>query len=167
MTRMPMLLRTVVALAVSTLTAAGAAHADSFLRHGDGWQTYINTRYGTRLDFPADLFAPGIPPENGDGLQFRSPNASFEVYAFQNMEGDTAQTLRERLLGREGYTNVTYSPSGYNWFVLSGVRGHAIFYEKYLFRDAIVHAFGMEYPGDSKARYAPILERMEDSFRAE
>ena len=161
------LLRAVFALATCGLASIGIAHADTFLPLGDGWQTYVNSRYGTRLDFPVDLFAPGLPPENGDGLQFRSPDATFEVYAFQNVEGDTAQTLKERLAGREGYTTVTYSPSGYNWLVLSGIRGDAIFYEKYLFREAMVHAFGMEFPGVSKPLYAPILERMEDSFRAE
>jgi len=50
--------------------------------------------------------------------------------------------------------------------VLSGFRGDMIFYEKYLFRGGIVVAFGMEFPGARKPFYAPIVERIEDSFRA-
>jgi hypothetical protein len=143
------------------------AAADQFIAAGDGWQTYINDRYGTRLDFPATVFSPGPPPENGDGQQFSSPDAVLEVYAFQNLNGESAASLERRLSGGEGYTNVTYSPAGQDWLVLSGFRGDTIFYEKYLFRGAVVHAFGMEFPSAAKPYYAPIVERIEDSFRGE
>lgn len=146
---------------------AGAALADSFIRLGDGWQTYINARYGTQLDYPADVFAPGIPPENGDGLQFRSPDATLEVFAFQNIDHDLPATLKRRLVGGAGYANVTYSPQGENWLVLSGLRGETVFYEKYLFRGSVVHAFGLEFTESAKPRYSPIVERMENSFKAE
>ena len=75
-------------------------------------------------------------------------------------------SLKRRLVGADGYTDVTYSPSGSNWLVLSGYRGNNIFYEKYVFRDDTVHGFGVEFPAAEKPRYSPIIERMEDSFRA-
>jgi hypothetical protein len=50
--------------------------------------------------------------------------------------------------------------------VLSGFRGDRIFYEKYFFRGENVHAFGIEFPAERKPFYAPIIERMENSFRA-
>ena len=68
--------------------------------------------------------------------------------------------------GGQGYTEVTYSPSGDNWLVMSGIRGDSIFYEKYFFRGDVVHAFGMEFPSAAKPRYAPIVERIENSFGA-
>lgn len=143
-----------------------ARAADTFAPAGNGWETYVNERFGTSLVFPADVFTPDEPPENGDGRRFVAPDATLEIYAWENLDGETAATLKQRLVGGEGYTEVTYSPSGANWLVLSGYRGDSIFYEKYFFRADAVHGFGMEFPAAEKPFYAPIIERIEDSFRA-
>ena len=153
--------------ALALFSGTDKARADSFIQLSDGWATYVNSRYGTRLDFPAGTFVPGALPENGDGLRFQAADAMLEVFAFQNIEMENATTLERRLLGGEGYRNVTYSPAGDNWLVISGFRGDTIFYEKYLFRGSVVHAFGIEFPSAAKPRYAPIVERIEDSFHVE
>ena len=144
----------------------GSALADQFEPIGGGWEVYVNDRYGTSLAFPADIFTPAEPPENGDGRRFHSDDATLEVYAWQNVDNESANSLKRRLVGTEGYTEVTYSPSGSSWLVLSGYRGDNIFYEKYFFRGGEVHGFGMEFPADEKPFYAPMVERIEDSFRA-
>ena len=145
---------------------AVSARADQFRDVGGGWQSYVNDRFGTSLIFPADLFTPGEAPTNGDGRRFLASDATLEVYAWNNVDGETAGSLKRRLIGSEGYENVTYSPSGSNWLVLSGYRGDNIFYEKYFFRGEAVHGFGIEFPESAKPRYAPVVERIEDSFRA-
>jgi hypothetical protein len=148
------------------LAAAETAQADQFKPAGGGWQTYLNERFGTRLDFPPDVFVPGEAAENGAGRRFAAADATLEVYSFENIERETPASLKRRLVGSEGYTDVTYSPASDSWLVLSGFRGPIIFYEKYFFRGGVVSGFGMEFPADEKPRYAPIIERMEDSFRA-
>ena len=139
---------------------------DAFLAGGDGQVTYVNERFGTSLAFPADVFEPEPPPQNGDGRRFTAADAALEVYAWENLDSETAISLKNRLVGSQGYTDVTYSPSGPNWLVLSGFRGDNIFYEKYFFRDDVIHGFGMEFPASAKPRYAPIVESVEDSFKA-
>ena len=146
--------------------SASAQESDAFVESADGWQTYANGRFGMRLEFPADVFAAEAPPENGDGRTFRSSDATLQVFAFQNSDGDDPASLKQELVGAEGYDNVTYSPTGGDWLVLSGFRGDAIFYEKYFFRSGVISAFGMEFPQERKPFYAPIVERIEDSFRA-
>jgi len=146
--------------------AAVDASASQFRPAHGGWQTYVNERFGTRLDFPPDLFVPGDAPDNGAGQRFAAADAALEVYSFENIDGETPASLKRRLVGSEGYTDVTYSPGGDSWLVLSGFRGPIIFYEKYFFRGGVVSGFGMEFPASEKPRYAPIIERMEDSFRA-
>lgn len=138
---------------------------DTFIPAAGDWETYVNGRYGFRLDFPTDVFTPADPPENGDGRTFISPDATLQAFAFEEAEGATPATLKRELIGGEGYGDVTYSPSGANWLVLSGFRGDMIFYEKYFFGD-VISAFGMEFPASRKPFYAPIIERIEDSFRA-
>jgi hypothetical protein len=155
-----------VALAVVFALVASAALADQFLPTSDGWKTYINDRFGMSFDFPADVFAPQPPPENGDGRAFRSESATLQIVAFHNIDDQTPGALKRELLGGDGYEDVTYSPTGQTWFVLSGFRGDRIFYEKYLFSGGVVSVFGIEFPEDEKPYYAPIIERIEDSFDA-
>jgi hypothetical protein len=147
-----------------TILVPASAAADRFEDVGGGWQAYENERFGTRLVYPSD-FSPAEAPENGDGRRFQSQDATLEVYAWQNVEGESAGTLKARLVGSEGYHDVTYSPSGRNWLVISGFRGDNIFYEKYFFRGDTIHGFGMEFPRSEKPYYAPIVEEIEDSFR--
>ena len=64
----------------------GAAQADQFIPLADGWQTYVNDRYGMRFDYPADVFKPDAPPENGDGETFTAEDSTLEIYALRNTE---------------------------------------------------------------------------------
>ena len=153
-------------LAAFPATSGSAQESDTFIQRANGWQTYENGRFGMRLEFPAEVFSAEAPPENGDGRTFRSSDATLQVFAFQNADGDDPASLKQELVGAEGYDNVTYGPTGSDWLVLSGFRGDAIFYEKYFFRGGAISAFGMEFPQDRKPFYAPIVERIEDSFRA-
>ena len=156
----------VMAAAFLVLQAgADGARADQFLPAQGGWQTYVNERFGTRLDFPPDIFVPGETAEHGAGRRFAAADATLEIYSFENIERETPASLKRRLVGSDGYTDVTYSPAGDSWLVLSGFRGPIIFYEKYFFARGVISGFGMEFPADEKPRYAPIIERMEDSFR--
>jgi hypothetical protein len=155
-----------ISLGIGLVSALPAAAEDQFLSAGGGWQTYVNERFGTSFAFPADVFTPSSPPEKGDGRRFTSPDATLEIYAWENLDDETAATLKARLVGSEGYGEVTYSPAGSGWLVISGYRGDNIFYEKYFFRGEVIHGFGMEFPAEAKPTYAPIVERIEDSFRA-
>ena len=156
-----------LAMAGGPLLAPSAAEAaDRFIAHPDGWQTYVNDRFGMRFDYPGGIFAAAPPPENGDGRTFTSGDATLQIFAFHNTGDEDAGSLKARLIGSQGYENVTYSPSGGSWLVLSGFRGDDIFYEKYLFAGGVISAFGMEFPAARKPYYAPIVERIEDSFRA-
>jgi hypothetical protein len=51
--------------------------------------------------------------------------------------------------------------------VISGYRSDDIYYEKVMFScgGGVVNVFAISYPTDKRARYDPIVEQMEDSFR--
>jgi hypothetical protein len=156
----------VPALALIACCLSTEALADQFLPSSGGWQTYINDRFGVSFEFPADIFEPQAAPDNGDGRSFRSDSATLQIVAFHNIDDQSLAEFRRELLAGDGYEEVTYNPSGETWFVLSGFRGDNIFYEKYLFNDDVVSVFGIEFPTDEKPYYAPIIERIEDSFEA-
>jgi hypothetical protein len=153
-------------LAIVLCVTVKPALADRYVPLGDGWQTYINERYDMRFDYPADVFTPEAAPANGDGQSFAGKEVSLQIFAFHNHDQKTPATLKKQLAGKEGYEKITYSPSGDTWLVMSGFRGSRIFYEKYFFKAGVISAFGIEFPAGEKPRYAPIIERIEDSFRA-
>jgi hypothetical protein len=153
------------ALALFAALAPAVACADSFLARGQGWMTYVNDRFGMKIDYLARVFAPENPPDNGDGRTFTSKDARVEIYASQNVDRDTPASFRARMEETEGYEDVTYSPSGDTWLVVSGFRGETIYYEKYVFRGGLIFAFGVDFPKKRKPFYSPIVERMENSFR--
>jgi len=155
-----------IGLAGVALPLPGVARADQIIRIGQGWQTYINSRFGMRFDYPSDVFQALQPPQNGDGQSFATTDASLQIFATHNTLDETPGSMKRDMVGMEAYEHVTYSPSGRTWLVLSGYRGDRIFYEKYFFNDGVIFAFALEFPTERKPYYAPIIERIEDSFRA-
>ena len=75
-------------LMIALWIAGSPAVADQLIPRGDGWQTYINDRFGMQFDIPGD-FQPAAPPENGDGRSFDKGDASIYIFARDNTEGDT------------------------------------------------------------------------------
>ena len=163
-----LLLAAALAAGASTPIAAqtGGTGQDLFMQAEGDWQTSVNGRYGMQVSYPASLFKPSDSPDGGDGRGFVAENAQLEVFGWRNTAGETPGRLKDRLIGTEGYENVTYSPVGNSWLVVSGYRGDKVFYEKYIFRGDTVQAFGMEYPESVRATYDPILEGVEDSFQS-
>ena len=147
------------------LGLVGPAYADAFEPRSDGWLGYSGDR-GTQLAFPPDIFSPGVSQKTESGRSFVAEDAKLEVLAWPNVNGWSVGSLKQELLQKAEYDEVTYSPSGSNWLVMSGFRGDNIFYEKYLFRGGMLHAFSIEFPASAKPFYAPIIEHMEDTFRA-
>jgi hypothetical protein len=130
------------------------------------WKLYLNARYGTAAEYPAERFHPGHPPENGDGQSFAAKDgAKLAIFAGFNINDDTPATYEAFLRnGSSDYDAVTLRASGSNWLVLSGYRGASIFYEKYFFTKGkdvdVIHAFVMTYGRDAKAVYDPIVARI-------
>jgi hypothetical protein len=173
MHRLPKSARTALVSAALALAAwfgvicpAPVALADQFIPIGGGWKTCINDRFGMRLDYPADVFAPGPPPRNADGQAFASPDASLQIFATHNVLNETPISMKRDMVGMKDYENVTCSPSGNTWLVLSGYRDDTILCEKYFFTDGVISGFAIEFPAANKPFYAPIVERTENSFRA-
>jgi hypothetical protein len=132
----------------------------------EAWKLYLNARYGTAAEYPADRFRPERPPENGDGQSFMAKDgAKLAIFASLNVDGDTPATYEAFLRGASSdYDEVTLRASGSNWLVLSGYRGGSIFYERYIFvkrKDVdTIHGFVITYGRDAKAVYDPIAARI-------
>ncbi len=132
-----------------------------------GWQTYVNERFGTHIDYPADMFKAMPPSENGDGRAFKAVDGT-QFYVFGQFNYDDskgpAMAARDKEFG--SYDRVTYEKSGTDWYVLSGYKGSDIFYRRAAIDAAngIVHVFEITYPASAKDAMNPIVTRMSKSF---
>jgi hypothetical protein len=132
----------------------------------EAWKLYLNARFGTAAEYPAERFHPGPPPDNGDGQRFTAADgAELAIFASYNSNDDTPATYEASLRSDSSdYSDVTYRAAGGNWLVLSGNRGASIFYEKHIFtrrKDAdLIHGFVITYGRDAKAVYDPIAARI-------
>lgn len=152
-------------IVLMTLGLADEARADRFEPQSDRWILYVDDR-GTLLALPSDVFSPGVSEKTASGRTFISEDGKLEVRAWPNGNGWSAKTLKQELLRKPEYQEVTYSPSGTDWLVLSGFRDDdTIYYEKYIFRGGMLHAFAIEFPVEAEPFYAPIIEHMENTFR--
>lgn len=135
------------------------------------WTRYVNPRFGTVIDYPADLFVAEPPPENGDGLSFKSVDeaAGFIVFGQMNALDRTVGEMMADDLASGSYGQVTYERSGVDWYVLSGYRDGRVYYRKVIVPAGgdTLHVFEIDYPPAQKAAYDTITARMAKSLKAE
>jgi hypothetical protein len=155
------------ALVLALCCGSGGVHAQP----ASGWSEHRNDKYGFSLMYPGQVFKSERTAEAGDGRVFvnEDQDARLLVGALINKSGFTLAAYQD-YVARESYGKfkVTYRPRGESWFVLSGEGEGKIFYEKVMFSCSgrLISSFAMIYPIDKRATFDPIVERIEDTFRA-
>jgi hypothetical protein len=147
-------------LASMAILVAASAGAET-------WRTYHNTRFGTTAEVPAS-WKMGPPPENNDGRAFSSPDgrAAIIISGIFSVLSDKEEVAIHLGPG-EGET-ITYKKQGSNWIVVSGIKGHKIFYRKSILscRDTIWNDVSIEYyPAAEKEKYDPLVAHVAASLR--
>lgn len=81
--------------------------------------------------------------------------ASLICSGINNIDNDTPKSFvaDEKATTGPG-CKITYSKTGKNWAVLSGVKGDKVFYERRLFgKDGVIRTVWIKYPSSLKAKY--------------
>jgi hypothetical protein len=137
----------------------------------DYYRTYVNSRFGTVVQYPASFLEPRPEADNGDGRRFVSKNEAIEltVYAFNNTLSRSVKGEMSRAISdwKADGARLTYQKSGTDWYTLSGYAGDDIFYEKTLFKNGVFHTLIWQYPKTLKARLDAPVTRTVRSFTAE
>ena len=144
------------ALAVAALLLPSAALADIV--------THENARFGTRASFPAELFQSRMElPTNSDGITWTAEDGgSLAIYGMYNALMVSPSELLEETAGE---TPLTYSNSGEDWAVASGVEDGTVFYQRWLFgSDDVIHAILLRYPVGLKDKYDPLAGPIAESL---
>lgn len=126
------------------------------------WRHYQNARFGTSAEVP-DGFTLMPPPENGDGQRFEAPDGgTISIYgAFDFTSGLSEYRAFSRQVLEDNGWRLTYTPSGDNWFVLSGTSNGQILYQR-VERPAgcagdILHHIEFRYPTEDEDIWKPIV----------
>ncbi len=127
----------------------------------------MNPRFGTIVDYPANIFTVrDPPPENGDGQSFHSSDghAQLLIYGAYNTEGDTPKSYLEK----HADEGVSYRHTTARTYVISGTRKEQLFYERCNFHEGkndIIDCFTVTYPAAEKVVWDPIVTRLSKSLR--
>ena len=135
------------------------------------WETYRSERFGYSLLFPARVLELHSETPDGRGVELSSKDRSvrLKVVAADNSDNISIGEYRAAILREfSGASQLQYGPMGQSWFVLSGVRGNSIYYQKVLFAcgGRIINAFALTYPERQRREFDPLVTTIEKNFRS-
>jgi hypothetical protein len=165
-----MRLRAVIFAFAVAACIAGGLDEQAHAALAEQWTEYRNERFGLKLSYPADVFAPDRTTEAGDGQLFVSQigGARLLIGALINESGFSPASYQNHL-ARKSYSQyqIDYRPLGPGWFVLSGEGSGRVFYEKVMFScgGRLINSFALLYSSSEREAFDRIVARMEKSFR--
>ncbi len=128
------------------------------------WVRWRNPRFGFSLAYPADIFvADSAPGHEGAAFRSRDGRARLIVSAAVNGDGTTLVAHRRSLMeGPYKSAIIDYAPRRTYWFVLSGILGEQIFYERVTFScdRRTAHSWKLVYPLAERGFYDRIVEEV-------
>ena len=130
------------------------------------WRTFKVPEYGTRVEYPAHIFAPIGDAEMGVGQRFESADgrAVLSIYSRENETADTPASYLRKNLRQSGldYERVTRS-----FFAVSMERDGRILYSRCNFSRSpvAIHCFDLVYPQEEKRAWDPVVTRISLSLR--
>ncbi len=134
------------------------------------WRVYKNPRFGFEFNFPAHLFKPGPAPANDDGTTFETEDtgAKITVWGSYNVMEQTPRSYLNWIKQETGAVDeVTYEKIKKNWVVVSGFKGHMIYYEKTIFScgGRVINSISLYYPAAQQNAYNQLVGKITKSLK--
>jgi hypothetical protein len=133
------------------------------------WRTFEIPEFGTRVQFPASIFAPAGKSERGSGQRFERADgrAALSIYSRPNDTGEDPATYLKHNL-RMDRSRLDYARITRSFFAISSERQGVILYSRCNFsrhaRGAI-HCFDLTYPQEEKRSWDAVVTRISLSLR--
>lgn len=133
----------------------------------ENWEVYINSRFGSTIDFPSSLFEIQPAPGNDDGRSFKSKDgqASFLIFGSHNALSQTVKEMFGDELISETYESILEKFLDENGYFLKAVSQDQVIARRIILdQSGVIHTFQIKYPKAENSTYDPILTRMLASF---
>ena len=133
------------------------------------WRPFVIPEFGTRVEYPANVFAPAGRPGTGVGQRFERADgrATLSIYSRRNESGETPTTyLRNNL--RTERSALDYARISRSFFAISSEREGVILYSRCNFSGrgrGVIHCFDVMYPQAEKRAWDPVVTRISLSLR--
>lgn len=128
------------------------------------YQSYTNDRFHFSIDYPANLFTPGVEPTNSDGRTFSNDEASLTAWGNFFLEDIYADMQAVLDSATENYT-ITYQLVDDDFFVASGLTPEGnVFYRRADLLDGVVYNFLLEYPQEMDFVYDEVTTQVANSY---
>ena len=131
--------------------------------------TYSNKRFGFQLSYPTARFKPQEPlSEDGRVWVSHDGNARLMAGALPNGDHMSLKDYRDYVLNKSyAGAELDYSPMRDTWFVLSGTRDGAVFYERVTFTcgGRLINSWAMIYPAAERQVYDRLVEQVARTYR--
>jgi hypothetical protein len=132
------------------------------------WQSFVIPEFGTRIDYPAAIFAPSGEPETGIGGRFQRSDgrAVLSIYSRENESGETPLSYVKKNL-RVNPAGLDYQRITRSFFALSMERDGLIYYSRCNFSrtPGLTHCFDLVYPQEEKRAWDPVVTRISLSLQ--
>jgi hypothetical protein len=134
-----------------------------------GWRTFVIPEFGTRVEYPASIFAPAGRPGTGVGERFERADgrAILSIYSRHNESGETPATYLKNNLRAER-SALDYARIARSFFAISSEREGVILYSRCNFSGrvhGVIHCFDLKYPQEEKRAWDPVVTRISLSLR--
>jgi hypothetical protein len=133
------------------------------------WRTFEVPDFGTKIQYPADIFNPAGKPETGLGQRFERADgrAVLSIYSRANEAGETPKSyLRNNL--RVNRSALDYVRIARSFFAISSERDGVILYSRCNFSGGargVIHCFDLKYPQQEKRAWDAVVTRISLSLR--
>lgn len=138
---------------------------------GQRWETYVNTRYGVVVDYPADLFTTmeDEPPDHSGRGFSGAGNTWFFVYSSANALGQTHEEMLADTAPDESYEQIVSSNLRADGFDVIMRREGEIVRQHLLTSEdgGFLHWLQIGWPQTREDELSPLAERMIASFRVD
>ena len=135
------------------------------------YSTYNNARFGYAIDYPKGMVKPQSESTNGDGRVFESADRQIELRVWGSYNA-LGTTLKQRYADdvKQHACCISYKALLGKTYVLSGLSGERIFYEKTIFKGrdgdtgSTYCTFTIAYPRSRKNELDAIVKHIAASF---
>ena len=126
---------------------------------------YHNDRYGFSLCWTSGTYSV-VEADNGDGITVRD-GKGLELRVWGSLEQDVFGLTLEDFFKRAGERSAQYKKISYEgrWYVVSGLKDEAIYYEKSYFTDTAVLTMLITYPERLRSQYERLVVAAAKTFK--
>lgn len=150
-------------------------HPVPHVEGGIQYKTYNNNTYNYSIDYPMGILFPQGESGSGDGQVFKSKDEKCTLWVYRdfrdNMSDEryTIQTAYQDDIRKDNPNHprreITYKNADTDSYVISGLEGNKIFYQKTIMKNKQLVTFLLEYKKSDKEQYQSITEHISRSFQ--